>query len=148
MFRSGQRAACLFRLSVAFLQNFLCPGGITVPLYDRIGRLWSQQILNQFKHGYDMAFLLLTIFRNQQDYGCQQPFRRIIKKCILPIAAGRRTIRTDDGSRSNLSVFYRFRFCCKIVVILQVFIHVLVDQCQNVISIRAGRISQIQTLML
>ena len=48
MFRSGQRAACLFRLSVAFLQNFLCPGGITVPLYDRIGRLWSQQILNHF----------------------------------------------------------------------------------------------------
>ena len=30
------------------------------------------------------------------------------------------------------------------MVILQVFIHVLVDQCQNVISIRAGRISQIQ----
>ncbi len=50
------------------------------------------------------------------------------KKCILPIAAGRRPIGTDDGFRSNLCVLFCLCFCCKIAVIFQVFIHVLVDQ--------------------
>ena len=109
-----------------------------------LDRGWSQQILNQFKHRNNVAFLRFAVFRNQQNHRCQQPFRCIIKKCILSIAAGRRTIRTDDGFCGNLCVLFRFCFCYKITVIFQVFIHVLVDQSKNVIPVRAGRISQIQ----
>lgn len=77
------------------------------PVLDR-GR--GQQVLDQFKHGNDMAFLRRAEFRNQQDDGSEKPFRGIIKERILSIAARFRPIGTDDGLCRNLRILLRFRF--------------------------------------
>ena len=102
------------------------------PVLDRGG---GQQILDQFKHGNDMALFRFTVFRDQQDHRCQQPFCRIIEERILAVTAGRCAVRADNGLCCDLGILLRLCFGCQIMVVLQVLIHIFVDQRKDVVSI-------------
>ena len=80
-------------------------------------------------------------FRHQQDRRRQQSFRRVVKKCVLtevPVAAG-----GDDRLRNDLRVLLSLRLVRQIARFRKPEIHVLVDEVQEVVSVGARGIAQV-----
>ena len=79
-------------------------------------------------------------FRQQEHHGGQQALRRIVEVGVLPVVSV--AVRRHDGLGQYLGVLLRFGACCDITCCL-CFIHVVVDERQQVVAIRARGVTQI-----
>ena len=107
-----------------------------------------QKILHQLEHGDDMAALLGVVFIGRQELGKhqddrgEQTFRRIVEKSVLAAVAVI-TVWIDDGLGQDFGVFLGLGTGRKIVRVIPGNVHIPVDQRQQIVSVRAGGISQV-----
>ncbi len=107
-----------------------------------------QKILYQLEHGNDMAALLGMVFVGRQELGQhqddrgEQTFGGIVEEGVLTTVAVI-AVRVDNGLGQYLSVFFCFCASRQIPRLLSGNVHVSVDQCQQIVAIRAGGISQV-----
>ena len=102
----------------------------------------SEKLLNDLEHRDNMAFFRLAEFRYEQD-GCRQhAFCRIVEVCVL---SERTCVHAGENNRlgDDLGVFLGFGFISKRVRVFCIQIHILIDQMQKVVAVRAHRIAQI-----
>ena len=109
---------------------------------------WFQQILHQLEYGDDMAALLGMVLvrrkklgQHQDDRG-EQTFGGIVEEGVLSTIAFI-AVRVDDGLGQDLGVFFCLGTSCQIPRFFTGDVHVSVDQRQQIITIRAGGVSQV-----
>ena len=93
-------------------------------------------------HLISAGFLRRKELRQHQNHRRQQSLCRIIEVGILS-PVGPLPLRVDDGLGQDLGVLFRLGLGCNILWILPIFVHVSVDQGQQVVSIRPGRFPEI-----
>ena len=93
-------------------------------------------------HLMSAGFLRRKELRQHQNHRRQQSLRRIIEVGILS-PVGSLPLRVDDGLGQDFGVLFRLGLGCNVLGILPVFVHVSVDQGQQVVSIRPGRFPEI-----
>ena len=89
-----------------------------------------------------MPFAGLSEFGHQQYGRCQKSFGGIVEVSVLP-ERGCIHPREDDRFGNYLRVFFRFGSKSNVIRILLREVHVLVDQMQQVVAVRACRVTQI-----
>ena len=108
----------------------------------------GQQILHQFEHADDVPsfprvlFCWRQVLRQQKDDSGKQALRRVIKKCVLPVV-GCVPLRVDNGLGQDLGVLLRLGAGGQVLLILTADIHVVVDEGQQVVAVRAGGVAQV-----
>ncbi|CAN3993492.1 Crp/Fnr family transcriptional regulator, partial [Dysosmobacter welbionis] len=113
-----------------------------------LGLAGGQQILHQFEHADDVPPLLRglvcgrQVLCQQKDNGGEQALCRVIKECVLPVVRGV-PLRVDDGLCKDLGVLLRLGAGGQVLLILTTDIHVVVDEGQQIVSIRASGVAQI-----
>ena len=100
------------------------------------------QFLDQLEHRYNMPFLWFGKLRNEQDDRCHQPFGSVIKEGVLTIS-GSVTVSIDECLGNDFRIFFRPCFQSDIIGIFLVGVHIFVDEMQQVVPVRLGRIPQI-----
>ncbi len=106
----------------------------------------GQQLLYQLEYGHDVlafcgAFAVRRQeFRQQEHYGGQQALRRIVEIGVLPVVSV--AVRRHDGLGQYLGVLLRFGTGGKTAG-RPCLIHVVVDERQQVVAIRARGVTQI-----
>ena len=92
----------------------------------------------------DRSFDLLRRqkLRQQKDHRGQEALGGVIKKRVLP-AIGTVSIRTDDRLGEDLGILLRLGFCGNIFRIFHRDIHVLIDQGEEVVTVRPCGVAQI-----
>ena len=138
LLRSVQGGACKPPCLVFFRQQTDDPLELILATWSRR----CQQILNDFEHRNNVSGILLTVLCNQQN-GCgQQAFSCIVEECVLTegctFHAGH-----DDCFGNDLGILFGFCLIRKVIRVFLPKIHILVDQVQQVIAIRFGRITQV-----
>ena len=106
-----------------------------------------QQILHQLEYRHDVPPLLRVFLirrqklRKQQDRGRQQALRRIVEEGVLPVV--RVSLWADDGLGEDLGVLFGFGAGSEVVRLFSGDVHIAVDEHQQIVAVRAGRITQI-----
>ena len=88
-----------------------------------------------------MSFLRLAEFRDEKDGRCDQTFCGIVEVAVLTEAA-RFHAGENDGLGNDFGVLFRLGFVLYFIR-PGIQIHVLVDEVQKVVSVRAHGIAQI-----
>ena len=113
-----------------------------------LGLAGAQKVLHQLEHADDMPLLRIScalgrqVLRQQEDDRCQEALGGIVKKCVLPVA-GSITFRVYDGLGEDFGVLLRFGPGSEIAGVLPAHVHVVVDERQEIVSVGAGGIAQI-----
>ena len=79
--------------------------------------------------------------RQKQNDGGQEPLGRIIEECILSMVGV--SLRADDRLCEDLGILLRFSSGTKIIRLRSGNVHIAVDECQQVVAIRAGGVAQV-----
>ena len=107
----------------------------------------GQQLLHQLEHRHDVpalsavALLRRQVLRQQQNHCRQQTFRRIVKIGVL--ASVRILPGVDDGLGENLGVLLRLGPAGQIVFLHFRFVHVAVDEGQQIVPVRVTGVAQV-----
>ena len=107
-----------------------------------------QKILHQFEHRDNMAALLWILFVGRQELGqhqndrSQQTFCGIVEECVLASATVI-AVRVDDGLGQDLGILFCLSTGCQILRVVSGDVHVAVDQCQQIVAVRPGRVTQV-----
>ena len=108
----------------------------------------GQELLHQLEHGHDVPPLPQLpvdpfgrqVLRQQQGHGGEHALRRIIKililREILPVGV-------DDGLGQNFGVLLRLGPGRQVGGLPPAHVHVVVDQSEQVVAIRAGGVAEI-----
>ena len=97
-----------------------------------------------FATTHDMTLLSGTVFGYQQNHTGEQSFRCIIEKCILTIRGGIPSPGADDGFGGYLRILLCLCLVRQVCRFLQIQIHIFVYHSKDIVSVRPGRVSQIQ----
>ena len=78
--------------------------------------------------------------QKQNDRG-QEPLGCIIEKCVLPMVGG--SLRADDRLCEDLGILLRLCSGGKIIRLRSGNVHIAIDECQQVVAVRAGGVAQV-----
>ncbi len=106
------------------------------------GLAGSHQLLDDFEHGHDVPLRWRAELRHQQDGGGEQALGGVVEELVLPEVLAVHP-RRDDGLRDDFGVSFRLGLEQECVRVLPVGVHVLVHQVQQVESIAAGGVAQV-----
>ena len=108
----------------------------------------SQQILHQFEYADDVASLPLIfpgrrqVLRQQEDDGGEEALRRVIEEGVLSVV-GSVPLWIHDSLGEDLGVLFRLGPRRQIGFILAADIHVVVDERQEIVSVRPCWVTQV-----
>ena len=110
-----------------------------------------QELLHQLEDRDDvalldrLAFRILggQVFRHQQEHGGKQALGRVVEVGVLPVL-GAVPGGIDQGLGEDLGILLRLGLGRQIFGVSLVDVHILVDQVEQIIAVRAGRVAQIQ----
>ena len=112
------------------------------------GSAGRQEVLHQFEHADDVSLLCPgflvrgQVLRQQQDHSGEQALGCVIEECVLTVLGGI-PIWIDDGLGKDLGILLRLGTGGKVFRILPADIHVVVDERQQIVSVRASGVSQV-----
>ena len=108
----------------------------------------GQEVLHQLEDADDVPGFCIPrvlgrqILCQQKHNRCQQSLGRVVKECVLPVV-GSVSLRVDDGLGKDFGVLFRLGSCGEIARVLPAYVHVVVDERQEVVPVGAGGVSQI-----
>jgi len=80
--------------------------------------------------------------RKEKDDRSQQSLGGVIEECVLPVV-GAVAGGIDDGLADDLGVLLRLGLGREVVFVGAILVHVLVDQMEKVVAVRASGVSQV-----
>ena len=102
----------------------------------------SHELLDDLEHRYDVPLRWRAELRHQQDGSGEQALGGVVEELVLPEVLAVHP-RRDDGLRDDFGVSFRLGLEQECVRVLPVGVHVLVHQVQQVESIAAGGVAQV-----
>ena len=117
-------------------------------VFSLCGSAGRQEVLHQLKHADDVPPLCPCILvrgqilRQQQDHSGEQALGRVIEKGVLTVL-GCIPIRVDDGLGEDLGVLLCLGTGRQILLILTTDVHIVVDERQQIVSVRSCGVPQV-----